>query len=117
MRAMPFTLMVLGGLAGAVGVVILANRFAGALPGVIVVIMKLAALILVAAMVGLLLTRLLRRDVESLREQLVTGPRGWSHRVVGRCAHCGYDTAGWSEERCPECGLVLPHEHGTGLKA
>lgn len=110
MRTAPFAFLLLAGLVAAVALVMLANNFAGVLSPVLVTLMKLAALLLAGWMLGWLFLRLLRRDVESLRGQLGSGPRGWSHRVVDRCPNCGYDTAGLSDGRCPECGLKLNQE-------
>lgn len=115
-RGAGFIALVLAGLAAAVGLVVLADRLAPTVTPAVVVVMKLAALLLAGAMLGWLLVRLVRRDVASLQGQLSSGPRGWSHRVVGRCPNCGYDRKGLDMTRCPECGLELPEDHqpGTG---
>jgi hypothetical protein len=86
----------------ATALVVGADRFKGALPDLLVLAMRFAALAVSFGMVGWLLVRLLRRDVGTLRSQLAAGPRGWSHRVVGRCPQCGYDTGGLRERTCPE---------------
>lgn len=110
-RVVPITF---GGLMVAIGAVLIADRMASAWPNALVVGLKVAGLLLATAMVGWLFYRLLSRDVQSLQGQLASGPRGWSHRVIDRCPHCGYDTRTLEEPRCPECGLVLLVADHTG---
>lgn len=109
----PVVLLIAGlGFASAIGLIVLANSVSGSLSLTGVNLIKGGALVLALWSVGWLIWRLARRDVQTLKGQLERGPRGWSHRVVGKCPRCGYDMKGLGATRCPECGLERPSDAG-----